>query len=399
MTFPVNTSSRYHAQDTDYYCGAACAMMILAEIGVSYTSLDQDDLYDSNNKHNGQGGWYTDPVGLCFTLNERRPASFLPRSFVVHKPLTEAEGTRDVVFALSRDQISAAVLVNEDGHWNVICGLQCDVDPANGPYTIEGFWLNNPVFDRSVASHDGADICGSGGAHGCANEYVTYSEWQTNRFNGCRYDAPGGAFQWISVCDPEEGSIDLPRGRPLSLRADGRRLISAADAITFAYAGLEENHLAQSKFGGDALRSGRFADPLLVQRLDRRSDFYYLIPWERDGRIVALADVDARFGVFKSFRVLSEPADDWTVRTRAATRQPDAIGQLLDGKTFELPEDGGRFKVFPGTYCIPPVLVWKPCRESWSPHLPFYHVVVGGHSLYVRVDGAVFIQLTTGRGA
>ena len=130
MTFAINTAGRYHAQDTGYYCGAACAMIILAEIGVQYASLDQDDLYESNHTHNGLGGWDTDPIGLCFTLNNRRPASFLPRSFVVHKRPTDAEGTRDVVFALSHDKVSAAVLVFERGHWNVVCGLQTDVDPA-----------------------------------------------------------------------------------------------------------------------------------------------------------------------------------------------------------------------------------------------------------------------------
>jgi hypothetical protein len=77
----------------------------------------------------------------------------------------------------------------------------------------------------------------------------------------------------------------------------------------------------------------------------------------------------------------------------------EAITRRINHKTFELPNEKGCFKVYPGTYCIPPVLVWKPCRESWSPHLPFYQIVVGPHVLYLRLDGQVFTQLTTGRGA
>ena len=78
MSWSFNTGDRYHTQDTDYYCGAACAMMILAEIGVPYGSLDQVDLYNSNHSHNAvPTGWATDPYGLCYTLNDRRPASFL----------------------------------------------------------------------------------------------------------------------------------------------------------------------------------------------------------------------------------------------------------------------------------------------------------------------------------
>jgi hypothetical protein len=398
MSWTFNTGDRYHTQDTSYYCGAACAMMVLAEIGVPYASLDQDDLYTSNNSHNVQPGWATDPYGLCYTLNDRRPAAFLPNYFVVYKRLTEADGTRDVAFTLYHYHVSPAILVYHCQHWNVVRGVQTDVDPASGPYTVEGFWLNNPVWDSSISSHDASDTCGSGGAHGMANEFVTYAEWQTNRFNGCAYDAPGGATQWISVCDPDQRTFSLPRRRATKYRADGQRLIAAQQVTRIAADGLEEYGLARSEFGATALRSGKFGQPLLVQRLDRPGDFYYLAPWERNDRIAALVDIDARFGVFKSIRVVTEPARDWSIGGASTTRLRDALAKSVDGKTFELPEEQGRFRVFPGTYCIPPVLVWKPCRESWSPHLPFYHVVVGGHSLYVRIDGPIFTHLTTGRG-
>ena len=170
MSWTLNTGDRYHTQDTSYYCGAACAMMILHEIGVPYSGLDQDDLYTSNNSHNARPGWYTDPYGLNYTLNNRRPASFLPNFFVVHKRLTEAEGTRDVAFTLYHYRVSPAILVYHCAHWNVVRGVQTDIDPTTGPYTVEGFWLNNPVWDSSISDHDGSDTCGSGGSHGVANE-------------------------------------------------------------------------------------------------------------------------------------------------------------------------------------------------------------------------------------
>jgi len=61
---------------------------------------------------------------------------------------------------------------------------------------------------------------------------------------------------------------------------------------------------------------------------------------------------------------------------------------------FELPEPGGRFFLRPRTYCISPTLVWRPCRESFSPHLPFYMITVGEQQLYLRIDGEVFTKLT-----
>ncbi|MEA2329360.1 MAG: hypothetical protein QOE68_4319 [Thermoanaerobaculia bacterium] len=397
MSWSFNTGDRYHTQDTSYYCGAACAMMTLAEIGVPYTSLDQIDLYDSNHAHNVQSSWYTDPYGLCYTLNDRRPASFLPNFFVVHKRLTEAEGTRDVAFTLYHYKVSPSVLVYNCAHWNVVCGVQTDVDPATGPYVVEGFWLNNPVWDFLITSHDATDTCGSGGFNGIGNEFVTYSEWQTNRFNGCVYDAP--STQWISVCDPEPATIELPRKRETRYRGDGRTLIDPKLVAGIAEEGLAEYGLAESKLASRALRNGRVSEPVLVQRLDRPNDFYYLSRWEQDGRISAMIDVDARLGVFKSVRVLDEPArEDWAIGRHAKSIQEAVLSRITD-HTFDLHDEKGRFRIYPEAICIPRALVWKPCRESWSPHLPFYYVVAGPHALYVRIDGQVFTHLTSGRGA
>jgi hypothetical protein len=397
MSWSFNTGDRYHTQDTSYYCGAACAMMILAEIGVPYASLDQVDLYDSNHNHNVQAGWATDPVGLCYTLNDRRPASFLPNYFVVHKRLTEAEGTRDVAYTLYHYHVSPAILVYHCQHWNVVRGVQTDVDPTLGPYVVEGFWLNNPVWDSSLSSHDAADTCGSGGSHGIANEFVTYTEWQTNRFNGCNYDDPGGASQWISVCDPEPARIGLPRAKAQVLRGEGRRLIDSQQVARIASEGLTEYKLPESKFASEVLKSGEFGQPLLVQRLDKPGDYYFLTPWQQNQSIAGFASIDARYGIFRSFGINSKPHIRWTLADRSEIRSKE-VAQMIDNRVFDLPEDKGRFRVYPGTYCIPPTLVWKPCRESWSPYLPFYRLSFGSSSLYVRIDGEVFTHLTSGRG-
>jgi peptidase C39-like protein len=44
----------YHQQDTDYYCGAACAQMVLDSIGTGL--LSQDDLYNDNHSHSTAEG-------------------------------------------------------------------------------------------------------------------------------------------------------------------------------------------------------------------------------------------------------------------------------------------------------------------------------------------------------
>src|SRR5262249_35865350 len=134
MPWIKNTGAKYHTQDTSYYCGAATAMMVLAEIGVPYSALDQDDLYTSNNSHNAQSGWYSDPVGLCYTMVHRKPASF-SNTFVVYRQASEAAGSQKLVYTLQHYGVSPQVLVYGCAHWIVVCGVQTDVNPATGPYT------------------------------------------------------------------------------------------------------------------------------------------------------------------------------------------------------------------------------------------------------------------------
>lgn len=85
MSWMIHTAARYHTQNTGYYCGGCCAMLILAEIGVPYADLDQNDLYNSNHDHNVQSGWFTDPYGLHYTLVDQRPTGFT-NTFIVYKP-------------------------------------------------------------------------------------------------------------------------------------------------------------------------------------------------------------------------------------------------------------------------------------------------------------------------
>ncbi|MFX0115498.1 MAG: hypothetical protein ACFFB3_13200, partial [Candidatus Hodarchaeota archaeon] len=171
MTWTRQTACRYHTQDTSFYCGAAAAMMILAEIGVNYANLDQDDLYTSNHSNNQKSGWATDPYGLRHTLRDRRPAGFT-NTFVVHKPTSEAQGTRDIVYTLHKYGVSPAVLIFGCMHWIVVLGVQTDVEPVSGAnYTVQGFWIHNPVHYAPAPPppHGAADACGSGGALGVSN--------------------------------------------------------------------------------------------------------------------------------------------------------------------------------------------------------------------------------------
>jgi hypothetical protein len=101
--------------------------------------------------------------------------------------------------------------------------------------------------------------------------------------------------------------------------------------------------------------------------------------------------IDARFGNYQR-------------AARTASRTGNALGNLdfdpmaaLD-KVLARPIDlgrKGRLIVRKAACALYPTLVWRPCRESMSPYVPFFMVSVGTHRLYVRVDGRIFTRLHT----
>ena len=416
MTWIVHTGCRYHNQDTSYYCGAAAAMMILKEIGVPYSELDQDDLYTSNHDHNAvTSGWYTDPHGLEWTLDHRRPLD--TAGYVTYKhTFSEAEGTRKIVDTLHKYEVSPAALIYGCMHWIVVPGVQTDVEPVEGAnYTVQGFWIHNPTWHAGEPPppHNATDACGSGGTLGDANDWVSYAGWQ-NMFTGCNYDDPQNRLQYISVCDPEEPKIKLPMRPKIEFLVDGRRLLDRGQAIKFSETGLEKYALLEDKRVEAAVKGTQPGKPQAVLRLDQRNTYYYLVPWESKEGVTALTQVDARFGTFLSLHLREKPIrkeflsrDD--VLERVAYKQfrlpkrwrrlklnPEAASlALIAYRRLELLEDRGRLKLYPEAASLAPTLVWQPCQESYSPHLPFYQFNVGLDTIYVRVDGEVFTQLTT----
>jgi hypothetical protein len=192
MTWTKDLGTPYHQQDTDYYCGAAVAQMILDSIGSGI--IDQNTLYASNHGHSGPG-WYTAPDGLNYTLNAFMPPPPAFNSyFIVERANTEPDGSANIVRTLYVFGVATGTLVYACGHRVSVRGAQTDVEPAPGAtYTIQGLYINNPwpptpsFYDAALAPpppHADPDSCGSGGNRGIANEYVAYAEWQSTYLTG-----------------------------------------------------------------------------------------------------------------------------------------------------------------------------------------------------------------------
>lgn len=390
----TNLDVQYHQQDTNYYCGAACAQMVLAQIGAGL--LDQDDLYIDNHTHSiADSGvnWATGPDGLQWTLVNRKPATFT-NTFVLFALNTEEAISRKIVWTIHHYQVAPVALVYGWAHWIVIRGYDVSADPANSAdntYSINGFDVNNP-WPRTPSPappppHAVGDVCGSGGTRGIANEHISYSTWQSDYMTG----VPGGHWsgKFIAVCDPLP-PIESP-GKSIRQKHlfDGKVIISKKEAVESALTGIKLNNLGEKKWWKKAFTKNDPGDPVLVQRLDRLDSYYYIVPFNSANQHSnAMVSVDARFGDYKQSALLPEPAP----HLESAYDKKKLIKNIVNSR-FSLGKQFGKLIVRPEAFCLYPTLVWKPCRESLSPFWPFHMFTIGSKQIYVRIDGAVFTQL------
>ena len=401
MTWFKDLATPYHQQDTDYYCGAAVAQMILGSIGSGI--LDQNTLYNSNHAHSSSG-WYTSPDGLNFTLNAfMPPPPKFDSFFIVERANTEPDGSANIVRTLRYFGVATGTLVYGCGHWVAVRGVKTNVDPSGdgGSYSIEGFYINNPwpptpsFYNPSLSPpppHTDPDACGTGGNRGSANEYVPYSEWQSTYFTGCDAYAVGHV-QFISVCDPRRPPLRSLKIIGRTRLKDGTRLIAPEEALQIAARGLEvHTRSGQLCSLTPALKGARPVSAHLVQRLDRRDEFYYLITVHQEDKPTAILRGDGLYGTFQG--ALSLAGAD-----RSPIIEREAALAAARTAVIDLGDGSGRIPLRDGAFCVSPTLVWRPCQESRSPYYPFYQITVGGVTIYVGYDGRVYSTLhDLGRG-
>jgi hypothetical protein len=394
-----NLPVQHHQQDTDYYCGAACAQMVLESLGAGL--LDQDDLFADNHSHSTLDPgvpWSTGPDGLEWTLNDRRPPSF-NNYFALFALDTEEQISRKICWTIHHYQVAPVALVYGFDHWVVVRGFTASAQPsssADNSYSIDGFDLNNPwpyapsydtPSDAPPPPHSANDGCGTGADRGIANEHVAYATWQSTYMTGVPRGHWKGKF--VGVCDPELPSNRGGERRSRRKRSRNGRMLSQERIAATAVEGLKEYGLVERKEWHGVLQKGEPSSAIVVERLDRPNNFYSLVPFVRGRGVVAYVSVDARSGDYLQSALLPNVKSQFISREQAL--------KLVINKRVELGNRSGRLHVREGAVCMYPHLVWRPCMESLSPYFPFYMFTVGRFRLYVRVDGAIFASLTLGQ--
>jgi len=401
-----NLSVPYHQQDTDYYCGAACAQMVLDSLGTGL--LDQTQLYNDNHSHSTtESGWASGPDGLQWTMHNYEPPAppgpphYGSYDFVLFSLDTEDALSRKLVWTIHHYQAAPIALVYGSQHWIVVRGYSASAAPANYDdvsYSIDSFDVNNPWPPVPSATNpalapppphtDGTDGCGTGGDRGIVNENISYTTWQNTYMTG----VPGGYWAGKFVCVADPAPPPSHRGIPSRPRLEGLKydgqLLNAEQVARRAHEGLQAYRLMERPDYAEVLTRSGFEEPVLVQRLDLPDTFYYIVPVRQGGRIPLAVAIDAKTGLYLQSAVHTAARE-----SLFSIPSQEEVARSIVGMTVQLPGFGGRIPVRREAVCQFPTLVWRPCRESLSPFFPFSLFTVGSDHIYVRSDGAVFTAL------
>lgn len=161
---------------------------------------------------------------------------------------------------------------------------------------------------------------------------------------------------------------------------DQRNLISPSEAQKFAFYGIEHHnlHLQQNDYS-KVLKDTTSGIPSLVQRIDRKNEFYYLVPLLRGEKVVAVVILDAKNGQFMEMSQVRESEEYFLLQ------EVEAKEILL----HKLAQKKWRKKKI-----ISSSLVWQPCEQTQSPYAPLWKFIINKHEFFVSQDKKVFDKLT-----
>jgi hypothetical protein len=381
------TTVKTFRQENDYYCGPATAKMTLRWLGVTRS---QDQLWDAiQDEADAQGlprceacppvecsPWYTPPEALAAVIAGMGQA---PVKVVSERQVAATDHA--IVWSVVND-IPAVALVYGWAHWLVVHGYRVDREPTSMQdvnYELLGLHVIDPWPKTK------------------ARVFIDAAQWRSDYLTGVVCGRFAGAF--VAVCDPDP---DRPTGGPTvrprriaKMAARGGKapagggMVSAARARKGALDGLQRADLLKDEVWRAAMLRAAPGVPEVVHRLDRPRTFYMRVPFGKGPSVTAEVLVDA----YSAEMLTARAAEDVDRPMPPMISAEDAIARVAE-RRYDLPGQRPQLRVRREGLFAAPTLVWKPCRESLSPFVPFRHVVYGNLSFYVRADGEVFTALT-----
>jgi len=397
--YSKNLPLGYHTQDTQKYCGAACAQMILHQMSGGNNLLKQRSLFkhikDNNSPAEKTEPWKSGPTGLTKAMNHYN--TFNNNCiFKIFDKLTEHTISRKIIWTIYHYNVAAIALVKGGSHWVVVKGFQTnrEVQSADDEsYAILGFFINDPLpktpDPHPPPAHSTGDRCGDSLVFGIDNQHISYNTWIRD------YMTPNaiGDFwkdKFIAICDNEPAPLENGKVIIVKNGYDGEKMIDKEAAMKCAMNYLKDFEMSDNYNFKEILNSVLPGNPVMVQRLDRKDEYYYLVPMKTSKKHVnCLVSIDGRFGTYRESSFAKGINNPLGFRT---LNQKEIYKLIEDWKHKE--NKIVNSENYNGPLKINPTMVWMPCKESYTSYLPFYLVSIGKSKLFIRIDGEIFTELT-----
>ncbi len=302
--------------------------------------------------------WCTVPSALAATLNDNLGANAVS----VHKEAREEDVTARAIQSVDSG-VAAGTLVHHGTHWLVVYGYR----PLNpGP--------TEPITHLLVQDSE----------FFTTSTLVTVSHWLAAKLTEIRC----GRFKPFSLAVTSGADRDR-RVIPPAVKLSGLPPVVEPARIS-ALAKADAEWLLTTQRWTSSVGRATMREPAFVRDLSESNMDYYLVDFRTEGRPTARMIYDARQRFGPQFAGIDAygdgpPGNELPPLIAAA----DAERQVRE-QAAARPASGG--------YTVEPTLAWRPCDQSHSPYQPFYVVHQDGATRYVRVDGAVFSQLTDSGG-
>lgn len=443
-SFSIKTAAlHFHQQETNTWCAATCAQMVLHYLSPNTDPIDQDilrtNIENRSRAIEPEIVWFGAPDGLAATLNAFSPA--LPgkrKRFQLVACRTESEVSRRIVWSLEHHNLPAIALVYGMKHWLVVRGYTAN-RPPTGPndtgYQIFSFDLYDPWppvpgpegSPNRNPGHwppphtDGTDGCGSGRDRGIALNHISYDAWRSvggilnsGYMTGVPADATGSKWKgrFLAIVGPSDGGLPSGGSEAASQEHEGltpgdrarnlRRRISRHGAPRGGLNGLNAIEQDGRDIWKDTLAGLTPGQPQQVSALPPtvsapRAPAALAGPESLS--VTAMVRPDsvlphAHYNIVPFEKpghtpvaVRVDSATGAYLQLVAAKDDGQSVIQFVDLNEILTPLEGRQLD-FEGSRVIfrraemqdEVTLGWKPCRESMSPFYPFYIVTLNTRS-------------------
>lgn len=350
-------------QETNYYCGAASAQMILDFLHGwgGNPQINQDDLYETIQDHKQDNNFYTDPDGLAGCLNKESPSA--NRWFVY----SGGDGDQEKVcrkMAVTMDTYDSPppVLIFDGDHWVVVSGVTATESPsmAKKSFIIYTIRIHDPGIGSNVQEIEYYNWC---------SMYMTKNTWGQTWLD-----------KYVCIVDPKAESNKIIKFANPNYKTGGRKTISLEEAKKFARESLDDYHLTDRKEYKESLRDASPGEPILVKNLRLKSKrSYYLVPFVRAGKTKVVVMINAYYGNYLGSSIVEKPREYLDISEKKA------INQIHSNLKKKMPISKEEIRK--------PWLVWKPCEQSWDPFFPLWKTITKGRVRYVNQAGQVFSRM------